>query len=558
MKIGNSTLPDGDNTRRSRTLDVLYWVLLIVGCAVFFLMNLYTTTKEDDLFHSTIGGGSTRPIDTLLDVLRSWVAYYKYDGRTANIISFTFNGILGKSVFNVCTTLVFGLMAHWVSRQATARNSAMALVMLYTYIVTAMPVPGETLLWVTGAFNYLWNFTASLTLVIYLMKHRDKQPGWLKGMALLLLSMFIGAINEGTTFGVFGGLVLYYLLNRDKVDRTMALVMTGYLMGVLLLLTCPGAWDRASDEVTRDAGFMTLMMDRCRLILSKSMQYVTPAAAVIVILLSLLIRGFKKTFASTPYPLIFLVLLAFAFVVGKDQQRLYFSVSMVGLILVIMAVYALTRRVWWLQLIVVIAGLALCAKYYPANIKTMRDYQAFYNQVDNTIRQTPSRQVVLRVQNFSAYSRFIKYFNFDSWNFLIREETLCRHYDKDNIQFVPDSIFDRYHSGRPLDNAEQMQFSSPDFKDIEAVLAVPGQDYIAVQMHQDTVSSSYQFASVFKADGTPKQFPVPYFPLLYQGHEYLIFPTLDTDVTRLSFNPFSLEGTPINLIVTSTTPNQHQ
>ena len=559
MKIGNSTLLDGDNTRRSRTLDVLYWVLLIGGCAVFFLMNLYTTTKEDDLFHSTIGGGSTRPIDTLLDVLRSWVAYYKYDGRTANIISFTFNGILGKSVFNVCTTLVFGLMAHWVSRQATARNSAMALVMLYTYIVTAMPVPGETLLWVTGAFNYLWNFTASLTLVIYLMKHRDKQPGWLKGMALLLLSMFIGAINEGTTFGVFGGLVLYYLLNRDKVDRTVALVMTGYLMGVLLLLTCPGAWDRASDEVTRDAGFMTLMMDRCRLILSKSMQYVTPAAAVIVILLSLLIRGFKKTFASTPYPLIFLVLLAFAFVVGKDQQRLYFSVSMVGLILVIMAVYALTRRVWWLQLIVVIAGLALCAKYYPANIKTMRDYQAFYNQVDNTIRQTPSRQVVLRVQNFSAYSRFIKYFNFDSWNFLIREETLCRHYDKDNIQFVPDSIFDRYYSGRLLDVTVPLPFSSPDCKDVEAVLAVPGQDYIAVQMHQDTVSRSYQFASVFKADGTPKQFPVPYFPLLYQGHEYLIFPMLDDDVARLTFCPFTLEGgTPINLIVTSTTPNQQQ
>ena len=289
------------------------------------------------------------------------------------------------------------------------------------------------------------------------------------------------------------------------------------------------------------------------------MQYVTPAAAVIVILLSLLIRGFKKTFASTPYPLIFLVLLAFAFVVGKDQQRLYFSVSMVGLILVIMAVYALTRRVWWLQLIVVIAGLALCAKYYPANIKTMRDYQAFYNQVDNTIRQTPSRQVVLRVQNFSAYSRFIKYFNFDSWNFLIREETLCRHYDKDNIQFVPDSIFDRYHSGRLLDNAEQIQFSSPDCKDVEAVLAVPGQDYIAVQMHQDTVSRSYQFASVFKADGTPKQFPVPYFPLLYQGHEYLIFPMLDDDVARLTFCPYTLEGgTPINLIVTSTTPNQQQ
>lgn len=553
MTLGRSTSSSKDNPRVQRISNILYWVLLLVGCAVFLMMNFYTTAKEDDLFHSTIGGGSTRPIDTLLDVLRSWVAYYKYDARTANIISFTFNGILGKTAFNICNTVVFGLMAHLVSRQATGRNSIMALVMLYSYIVTAMPVPGETLLWVTGAFNYLWNFTASLLLVIYLMRHRDKQPGWLKGAALLLLSMFIGAINEGTTFGVFGGLVLYYLINRSKVDRTVAIVMTGYLLGVLLLLTCPGAWDRASDEVTRDAGFMTLMADRCRLILSKSQQYVTPAAALIIVLLSLVIRGFKKTFASTPYPLIFLVLLAFAFVVGKDQQRLFFSVSMMGLLLVVMAVYALLKRVWWLQLIVIVVGLALCAKYYPTNIRTMRDYQAFYNQVDNTIKQTPGRQVVLKAQSFDTYSRFIKYFNFDSWNFLIREETLCRHYDKDNIQFVPDSVYHRYHSGRLLDGAVPLPFTSPDCKDVEAVFAVEGQDYVAVQMHQDTVSRSYQFARVFKADGTPMPFPISYFPLLYQGHEYLIFPSWDNEVARLTFCPFTLEGgTDININLTST------
>ena len=545
-----SALPtpsDKDNPQVQRISNILYWTLLLVGCAVFLLMNVYTTAKEDDLFHSTIGGGSTRPINTLLDVLRSWVAYYKYDARTANIISFTFNGILGKTVFNVCNTLVFGLMAHLISRQATGRNSTMALVMLYSYIVTAMPVPGETLLWVTGAFNYLWNFTASLLLVIYLMKHRDKQPGWFKGSMLLLLSMFVGAINEGTTFGVFGGLVLYYLINRNEVDRTVAIVMTGYLLGVLLLLTCPGAWDRASDEVTHDAGFMNLIVDRCRLLLSKSLQYVTPAAALIVVLLSLVMRSFKKGFASTPYPLIFLVLLAFAFVVGKDQQRLFFSVSMMGLLLVVMAVHALLKRVWWLQLIVIVAGLAVCARYYPANIQTMHDYQTFYNQVDDTIKQTPGRQVVLRVQSFDTYSRFIKYFNFDSWNFLIREETLCRHYDKDNIQFVPDSVYHRYYNGQLLDGAVTLPFTSPDCEDVEAVLALPGPDYIAVQMHQDTISRSYQFANVFTADGTPAEFPIPYFPLLYQGHEYLIFPTPDKEVARLTFNPFILEGSPINL-----------
>ena len=537
------------DVRYNRWANLLYWVLLIGGCALFLLMNLYTTAKEDDLFHASIGGGSSQPIDTLLDVFRSWLAYYKYDARTANIISFTFNGILGKSVFNVFNALVFGLMAHLLSRVSTGRNSAMALVMLYTYMVTAMPVPGETLLWVTGAFNYLWNFTASLLLVVYLLRHRDQRPGLFKGILLLLLSMFVGGINEGTTFGVFGGLVLYYLFNRDKVDRTVALVLTGYLMGVVLLLTCPGAWERASDEVAHGAGVMSLLVARCRLILDKSLQYVTPAAAIIVLVLSLVTRGFKKTFVASPFPLIFLVLLAFAFVVGKDQQRLYFSLSMAGLILVVMAIYALLHRCWWCRLAVVVAGLLLCAKYYPGNISTMKQYQQFFNQVDGQIKQTPGRQVVLKIQQFRGYSRFIKYFNFNSWDYLIREETLCYHYDKDNIQFVPDSVYARYHGGRLLDGAVPVPFSSPDCKDVQGVFVVPGQDYMAVKMSQDTISRSYQLAHAFDADGAQRPIPVPYFPLLYQGHEYLIFPLLNDETARLSFCPYMLEGEPINLMI---------
>ena len=559
------------NVRQRRISDILYWILLIGGCAVFLLMNFYTTAKEDDIFHAYIGGGSGRPIDSLHDVFQSWVEYYRHDARMANIISFIFNGLLSKPIFNVCTTLVFGVMAHMVSRLATGRNSVMALVILYSYMVTAMPVPGETLMWVTGAFNYLWNFTASLLLIAYLLWHRDKRPGMFKGLVLLLVSMFIGGINEGTTFGVFGGLVLYYLFNRSKVDRTVVLVLTGYLLGIILLLTCPGAWLRASDEVSHDVGFMSMLTSRCRLVLDKSLHYVTPAAAVVVLLASLLFRGFRKTFCETPFPLVFLVLLAFVFVLGKDQQRLYFAVSMAGLILVIMAVYALLHRSWWLRLAVVVAGLALCAKCYPANIAIMKQYREFFNRVDGEIRKTPGRQVVLKTQQFDGYSRFVKYFNFNSWDYLIREETLCYHYDKDNVQFVPDSIYERYHSERLLDGAIPVVFSSPDCKDIEAVFAVPvapGSDYMAVKMAQDTVSRSYQFAEAFNADGSPQPIPVPYFPVLYLGHEYLIFPMsfkagttpavpkIDGNTARLSFCPYMLEGDPINLMISPPTVNE--
>ena len=173
---------------RQRLADAAYWLLLIGGCVVFLLMNLYTTIKEDDLFHSSVGSRALQPITGLMDVLRSWVDYYRFDPRTSNFLSFLFDGILGKGIFNVCNTLVFGVMAHLFSRLATGRNSVMALVVLYTCMVTVLPVPGETMLWMDGSFNYLWTFTASMLLVIYLMKHREKRPGLLMEAALLLLA----------------------------------------------------------------------------------------------------------------------------------------------------------------------------------------------------------------------------------------------------------------------------------------------------------------------------------------------------------------------------------
>ena len=145
-------------------------------------------------------------------------------------------------------------------------------------------------------------------------------------------------------------------------------------------------------------------------------------------------------------------MLAFVFVVGKDQQRLYFSLAMFGLVIVMAVADYMLRQKPWLYLATIAAGLLICAFLYPPNIATMKRYQTFFNSIDSDIRQSGDRQIVLPTGEFKQYSRFIKYFNFDSWNFFIREETLCYYYDKDNIQFVPDSIFTRFHSGRLLDS----------------------------------------------------------------------------------------------------------
>lgn len=552
MRLRNDTSSTALNGRANTWAEVLYWVLLIGGCAVFLLMNIYTTVKEDDLFHSFIQDGSLRPIDSLLDAVRGWVAYYRYDARIANVISFTFNGVLGKTVFNIFNTLVFGVMAHLLSRMSTGRNSAMVLVMLYTYMVTAMPVPGETLLWATAAFNYLWAFTASMLFIAYLLWHRNGRPGWLKCAVVLVLSLIAGGINEGTTLGVFGGMVLYYLFNRSKLDRAVVVAMTGYLLGVLLLLTCPGVWDRASDEIAHDYSWMSMMMERSSMLLKLSLRYVTPAAAVVVMVAALVVLGFKKAIKRSPWPWVLLALMGFAFLVGKPQPRLFFSISMAAFVIVSMGVYALLKRAPWLRLAVVVAGLAVCARFYPGNISTLKHYQEFFNQIDADIKQSPDRQVILKERIFTDYSRFIKYFNFESDNFLIREEAMCLHYDKDNIQFVPDTIYSQFHAGTLLDGARPMPFASQD-AGIEAALAVPGQDYMVLKMRQDTISHSYQLAQAYRSDGT-RLLPVPFFPLLYQGREYIFFPMVDNRIAKLVFSPYALEGEPVDLVRTGPNP----
>lgn len=494
-----------------------------------------------------------QPINSLLDVLRSWVSYYQYDARMANVISFTFNGILGKAVFNVCNVLVFGVMAHLLSRMATGRNSVMALVVLLTYMVTAMPVPGETMLWETGSFNYLWNMTASMLLVAYLLWHRNAQPAWWQCVLLVVVSMFVGGINEGTTFGMFGGLVMYYVFNRDKVDCAVLAVMMGYLLGVLLLITCPGAWDRASLEVSHQSGTLALLVERCRLLVGKSLAYVSPLVALLVLLAACIKWGFRKTFAASPWTWVFLVQLAFVFVVGKDQPRLFFPVSMSALIIVVMAVAIIGRYLRWLPLVVIVVGLSICVKYYPGNLDTMRRYQTFFNRVDQDIRQVAGPQVILEQRIFGDYSRFIKYFNFESWNFLIREETLCRYYGKENIQFVPQGIYHRYHDGTLLDSVGSMPFKAIPGSNVEAVLAPSGGEFMAVAMRLDATACSYQFALAYKDDGSPL-LPVSYFPLLYHGKEIILFPLVGNEVDRLEFSPYALDGETITLQRTAPNP----
>lgn len=534
--------------------QTVFWVLLLAGCAVMLVMNYYTTLKEDDFLHTTIYGSGGEPINSLLDVFRSyWNHYLGHDGRVANLPDFLFNGLLGKQVFNVCNTIVFGLMAYMISRHSTRRNSATVLAMLFAYITAAWPVPGETLLWVAGSCNYLWAVTASLLFIAYLLWHRNSMPAWLQGIIVFVFSFLAGAANEGTTIGIAAGVVLYYLFNRGKVDRAILIAMSGYLLGIVWLVCSPGAWDRASYDISHNVGPMQILTERCLLLKAMSIELITPIAALLLGVITCLKNGFKKTLTDSPWPFIYLCLLFFVFILGRNTARMYTAFAVVSFIIMTMALDTLFRRWRLLALAVIVAALAVCALKLNYNIGQVKQYNEFFRATEQDIRDSNDEQAILKVHDFKGYSRFIKLFALDSWNHFIHERTLVQHYGKGNLQFVNDSIYTRYHEGRLTDGVQPMPFNSSLPNEIEGVYGVPDQEYMLVKTNFADITHTDQETQALDSDGNPVFLPPHYFPIKYQGTVYLVFPVLDNSITQVTSFPFGEDHEPLTL--TRTAPN---
>ena len=290
--------------------DIAYWGVLVVACVVFLLMNVLTTFKEDDLAFSLIEG-VWRPIESLLDLCKSHCNHFvDSNGRTANLVASLFCGLLGKTAFNICNALMFGLMAHLLGLLATGRRSLLALSMFLAMVGTCYPVPGETMLWLDGSCNYMWAITLSLALALYLQRQHPAQLGWGRTIALLVAGFIAGSFNEATSFGFFAGWCLYYAFNRHHLDRRAIAVLTGYLLGIMLIVASPGAWQRAAaGDLVFNLSVTDMISSRWHIFSEKMWRFYLPVVLALVGVVALLWKGWR-TIKRYMWTYIFLCLLS--------------------------------------------------------------------------------------------------------------------------------------------------------------------------------------------------------------------------------------------------------
>lgn len=547
--MSRDTIQQALSSRRYH--DVAYWALMIAACAVFFAMNVMTTFKEDDMAYSLIEGVWT-PIHSLLDALRSHVNHFAdANGRTANLIAALFCGLLGKTLFNICNTIVFGFMAHLLSLLATGRRSLLVLAMFLAMVGTCYPVPGETMLWLDGSCNYMWAITLSLAVVWYLKQPRANKPSWGKLVLLLLAGIVAGSFNEATSFGFFAGLCLYYIFNSKRFDRTAAVLLAGYLLGILIIVASPGAWHRAADGgIVVNLGLADLLSSRWFIFQEKMWRFYIPTAAILVGLVALFWKGIK-TVRQCVWTYIFLCLALAMLALGIVQERAYAALVTVGFIIIAIAADSILARWPWLRMAAVIVCLALAAFTAARGIKVLNHYREFDKTTVEEIKGSPQQAVLLKRQ-FPEYSRFIKPMNYNSADFFAHEVIYRAYYGKDNVQFVDDSIYTRYHDGRLLDGAISQNTESDRPNIIGVTHTFPDQDYMAIELLTDTLPCAFQTARCYQTtrswenDSAERERrhnyginidyePLGFYPLEYQGKRLLIFNRPDTTVTRITF-----------------------
>jgi len=543
----------------SRRHDLAYWGLMVVACVVFYVLNLWTSFKEDDMEFSLLRNAG------LAEFLRAQYDHFMTsNGRCADFFAMLFCAFLGKATFNVVNTLVFALMAHLVSLLSTGRRSVLALALFVACVGVCYPVPGQTMLMVAGSCNYMWGITASLLLVDVLRRVKGRPLGTVKTLLLMALAFVAGDFNEATSFGFLCGLVIYYALNRDQLDRNAKLALLAYFAGLVCIIASPAAWGRlsmgGSGGVAISASVRELLVSRCYIFGKMMLRSMVPVVAIIVGAVALLSKN-GTSVKRCPWGYIMLCQMFMMFALGYLYDRAYAPLTTMALIIVIMAVDRLLMS-WdkddWGRLVVIVLCVALSGVAFGHAFKVLSSLKAFEDAIDHDIKAAP-RQAILHEYRFNGYSRFATPLCYVSASYFNRESTYCAYYDKDNVQFVSDSVYERYHSGRLLDGAQVVPLVSDRPEIADTVLSFPNQDYMIVLVNADTLKPSPQFAHyyLYQSDtalteqdrryreryGLETAFtPHSYYPLYFEGRQLLVLPLID-DVTSRIVLQLDYDGT---------------
>lgn len=218
---------------------------------------------SDDLLYSQ----TVRAASSFGDLIaQEYDQYMTWTGRSVCHMLVRIFLSMDKAVFNVINSAAFVWLTLTIYLNVEGRKQYDGRLFLLINLLLWMfgVIFRQTVLWETGACNYLWGsviIMSFVTLYRYALKWEQKRPKRRAGftVCVLVLGILAGWCNENTSGGgllVTLGCLLFYLLETQgrKLRLWMILGPAGQLTGLLLMVLAPGNAVRAAFQEEEHSG----------------------------------------------------------------------------------------------------------------------------------------------------------------------------------------------------------------------------------------------------------------------------------------------------------------
>ena len=536
-------------SNKRHTSRTLGWIVLAVLLVAFLVMNCLTGFKADDYFYMFVI--DSFPMERVRNLGQLWQSWQSHcmttNARLSNLLTHWFCALGGKGLFNVLNTLVMGallvLSSWWIKRRK--RLSLTLILLTMAYMLWLFPVPRETMLWVSGACNYLWSVTATLAIVWVIINnaqgHRSMGRLLLGALAALLAAM----CNESVSIAASAGLLLWLVAGRCK-QRGLAPAMTvGYWIGTLALICAPGVWVRLSHgEINLSLSLPQLLLSHIVAVGANTVRLVTPLLAIAIGLWMLKRRGWRRVVAH-PLACLWIGALVTMLAFGVARPRAFSFYAMVSFLIVATALWRWTRRrrrmrlaVLTLSALAVVAGCAVALH----DIIAVRHI----DQQTQTAIAASGRECVLPAvtDDHLLNSRFALVTG-DRTRSNILDICLSAYYDKDFIQWADPEIYALVAASQPLTTpdtvAASQPLTSPDTVALRCnhpELASPlyrleGSTVVEARDRSLWVRTSEPIVLITRRD-TPTPDRRLYYYVSSAGHYYWVLPPIDSTTTHIT------------------------
>lgn len=413
----------------------------VVGI-LFFLLNYYTPLLHDDLAYLYQFGSKAEvrptnlPVENLGDVFRS--QYYHYldvNGRFTSHFLLQLLLLFGKNIFNIFNVLVFLGLIYLVNLYSKNKEN---IIFIYVFILVSiwflMPFFGQTILWTTGAINYLWT-SCFVVLFIIIFRKQKEQPieNPLKIALLFLMSLFIAWMNESVTFGVAVALFIYFLFNFKNIKRSEFFMLLGFGLGVLLIVFSPGTFNRVGNEAQIKFSLKRKILDIIAILFL--LKWKLLISVVLLIFNKLKKQNLFQIFRDN-----FIIITAIVFnnilflLIGNIEERMIFGNSV---FILVFNVYLLknilkSNETKWLGISSFFLFLLFCFGYYQA-FSVVKKYNVNHLFFENEIKI--SKNGIVYFPNFEN-SRFVNHTlsgNSDFRNYHNRVRAFYYHVPEVNV-----------------------------------------------------------------------------------------------------------------------------